>query len=829
MKHLVFVMLMLGMAFTITAQDLIVALTKSDRQLVAVISGDSVSSDSPHLLSKKNANFTIQIKAAFQNAYTVKISNKEGTPNDPLPLIQVAGGNKTITVNNDRTIQGAAAAIPLAGKFAISIKSPTISDTGLTISFNTKKDGTTPSPAATQYNPTGIPIMDALTLANAGLNAYDTIMRIFSFYSSDSITKTNLTTWEAVSDRYKDNKYIQDYVTAFKDLILVTATAQSKESTANILSSALSSVGGLDVTNIADGLAKFLVKRAKEELSTAFFEKFKTEITKYPDLQTVFPQTYKSLMAIDNEIYNFQSYLQTLRESFQKDLSSLPSNLPTIVTNHPDFFNRQPVLTGILNSAFYISQQIQGHQHPGYIIENYPADDIWSQPGVDANVLASFKTLILFSTSLKNNTDTVSYWVPFKNIQPLFTSSNQFLGIYLGLLEQKAKLSGIRFTDAGGTTYPLEVIIEKAHDAVATDLPKYKSFLKNVCLKIQALEAKINALKKVSNNDSLLIENYYNVVSSSIDLMKYMTTAETLPHFPPSLGIHTDVNKYFNIAQLFSDIVVDVNRKNYSSAIVNGVNVYDSIFSKKNLKTYADAITANPPIAPPKDAVVADIAKAAAAATADTISNAKNTFFRYGTFMASMVAAKSSDDVENTIEAFALPAGSARIKRESAFNVSLNGYPGMYYGHEKISGIKDNLAFNSYGVTAPIGVTLSWGHTFLFIPTGDQGWKDGKKGWSTSLFLSLIDLGAIAAYRVNNDSVQQVPTIQLKDIFSPGAFISLGFPKSPLSLNFGAQLGPNLRKVDDSKNDYSGKTYVRFSASLVVDIPVINLFTKPHQ
>jgi len=34
-------------------------------------------------------------------------------------------------------------------------------------------------------------------------------------------------------------------------------------------------IGGLDITNIADGFAKFLVERTKEELATAFFEKFK--------------------------------------------------------------------------------------------------------------------------------------------------------------------------------------------------------------------------------------------------------------------------------------------------------------------------------------------------------------------------------------------------------------------------------------------------------------------------------------------------------------------------------------------------------------------------
>ena len=79
------------------------------------------------------------------------------------------------------------------------------------------------------------------------------------------------------------------------------------------LSSTVSSIGGLNVTNIADGLAKFLVERTKQELSIAFFEKFKEELEKpeYRDLQTLFPETYKVLLVIDIDIYSFEPPLSS--------------------------------------------------------------------------------------------------------------------------------------------------------------------------------------------------------------------------------------------------------------------------------------------------------------------------------------------------------------------------------------------------------------------------------------------------------------------------------------------------------------------------------------
>jgi hypothetical protein len=110
----------------------------------------------------------------------------------------------------------------------------------------------------------------------------------------------------------------------------------------------------------------------------------------------------------------------------------------------------------------------------------------------------------------------------------------------------------------------------------------------------------------------------------------------------------------------------------------------------------------------------------------------------------------------------------------------------------------------------------------------------GDGHWSYSVFVSLIDIGTIASFRFNSpDSVTQIPKVQLKDIVSPGLFFSIGIPKTPLSINLGTQMGANLRKVNastptnpDPSNQYADKVYWRYSLSVCVDIPLINLFTK---
>ena len=248
---------------------------------------------------------------------------------------------------------------------------------------------------------------------------------------------------------------------------------------------------------------------------------------------------------------------------------------------------------------------------------------------------------------------------------------------------------------------------------------------------------------------------------------------------------------YFDVSQTAINLAIDVNRKDYSSAIVNTAYILKSVF--RNSK---DSLTAQQII-------------------------------KYGTFMALVAQAKNSDEVNNAIEAVALPAGSARVKRESKWNVALNAYCGVFWGSEKIKGVDNGYSeinfthWNSYGITAPIGISVSRGHSFLFIPTG-------KCGWASSIFVSLIDIGALAAYRFNNanDSVSSAPKITLGDIFSLGVFYSIGIPKSPISINLGYQMGPLLRKVEKTFNTIQNEKYSRFSVSVCVDLPLLNIYNK---
>jgi len=580
---------------------------------------------------------------------------------------------------------------------------------------------------------------------------------------------------------YSDLKESNPYFGIPKNAAQSIATRSNNDNAGLIgfvSSSLVSSTGGLNITTLADGFAKFIVKRTKQELSTAFFDQFQDDIDKYPDLKTVFPQTARTLSSIGEDIYMYEIYLQTLRESFNQDLSSLPTNLPRIIENNSTYFENRKGLKAELLTAFYIAQSIQENNHPGEMIERFNVNTLNDIP----NAKAAFKTLKLFSTSLKSNNDS-AYWISAKEVNTLLTDKTLF-NIYLGLVLQQAKNDSINFVIGGDKLELAEEIVNSHY--VRPKIEKYISFISNISSKAQAIDKQIVGLKKIKN-DSLLFENYYTIVTSSLDLMKYTTRLDKLPGMEKAKTEET-TKSYFDFAQTTSDIVIDVHRRNYSSAIVNVSYLAQSIDTTFNSKGHHDIV----------------------------FSEVSQKLLKYGTFMAVVANAKNSDEVSNAIEAIALPAGSSRIKRESAFNVSLNSYCGLFVGQNRTKFW--SAPEYSTGITAPIGLAVSWGHSFFPFDCKT------KKGCSTTIFASIVDIGALASYRFSN-SVDSVPKFDLRDIISPGLFISWGISKCPISINLGCQMAPLLTAVSVKGNTFGSKTF-RFTLSACVDLPMLNLYNK---
>jgi hypothetical protein len=123
--------------------------------------------------------------------------------------------------------------------------------------------------------------------------------------------------------------------------------------------------------------------------------------------------------------------------------------------------------------------------------------------------------------------------------------------------------------------------------------------------------------------------------------------------------------------------------------------------------------------------------------------------------------------------------------------------------------LKDGKVF---APSAPIGIDFNFGL---------------KNAGSLSLYAQAIDVGALFAYRFS-DETSAVPELKFQNIVAPGGYLIYGFGNNiPVSFGIGAQLGPNLRKIDDSLGlDVKTTKAWRFGIMAAVDIPVTHFYSR---
>lgn len=611
----------------------------------------------------------------------------------------------------------------------------------------------------------------------------------------------------SVVELYKNNKFIAPLLTKAAAKTFTTLPQGGD----GVLAGLTKKVMNADVTSFADGFARFLVKRVKEELSIAFFQHFKDLINdeKYKDAQLLFPKTLENLNAIDKDIFEFENYITTLREGFEEDLSTLLDHLPDVIEEgrfQTYFDNHKDVKYGALVSIS-MGQGLLNGAHPGEALKQLEEEYI--NGFATKEVTGAIKTLRLLSESIRSRGEE-RYWAPLDSIKMLITAGDKELiaaKFYLGFLYENAT-----DIDFGGTT--LSALL----DALAANAANIEAGIKETITYLKALGQFTNnietALKKIRDKkpEEATIDVYHRLFNSVADFVEQLNKIGTLSYI--NKPINTTVQKYLAISRQSFDFALNVGHKKYGSAVINAYNIYLKI-TEKEYKPADEKLAENANLSidnAPANTSTADNTKLANGVVAKVVAFIK----KYGNFMANMVKAKTPEEVEAAIESAALPVGSATIKRHSEWNVALNAYVGPYLGREKIKGIDDGESKpNTAGITAPVGFAISHGINW---------WK--KNGWSTSLFISVIDLGAPVAFRFKDDKTEQIPSIQLKDIVSPGIFASIGFPKFPISCNIGWQSGPLLRKIDPQFASLASSTYSRWSISFVVDIPILNFYTK---
>jgi len=192
----------------------------------------------------------------------------------------------------------------------------------------------------------------------------------------------------------------------------------------------------------------------------------------------------------------------------------------------------------------------------------------------------------------------------------------------------------------------------------------------------------------------------------------------------------------------------------------------------------------------------------------------RSDLIQYGSFMANVASATTANEVKGALLSVAMPPGSSRLKREDVFNVALNAYLGLSGGIETLNtpGLAKPRAA-SIGLGLPIGISTTWKFK-----------RDSRMSYSA--LLSILDLGAVAAFRLGDNTAQDLPELKFENFVAPGGFLVANFPKSPFSLGLGAQYGPQVRKITLNGIDESQSSAWRLTAFAAIDVPVFNFVSK---
>jgi len=540
---------------------------------------------------------------------------------------------------------------------------------------------------------------------------------------------------------------------------------------------------------IADGLGIFLAERFKEELTMRYLEGFRGKLTEQDSVyyfSKLFPKTYDVLQTYAN-VFDYKALLTALKEAFKDDLDHASQNvIPFLERN-------LGTTTPEINSMFLVFDEavnkIPQAENPLSALAEIDSNPYYQKIG-NHSPQVYFKIISTLANALRkddgsfiNLSDVGAFTKKFKD--PLYAAA--FWGLYLEKNYASLTTTPANTTSAydilnGRTLADLLGLVKPFTDIVATFQQFNNADPKDVTELVKRLEPNL--------------KNFYVQLKPFLD-------ADTQKKVETSLAL---THHLFNMYLMAKE-------EKYGLLVVEILKTVDETgLRKKNPNLY------------------------------DILN-------KYGTFIANVAQAKSGQDVKEALDIAALPVGSYKIKRNTLSEISLNAYPGLALGIEhRVDAPTDaNVATNTGVVafTAPIGLGFNWGNRkdavrdtvginanrtsnrneYMTYKKGTVRRSRTVTGASHSLFISVIDIGAVTAYRINDDDTEKLPEFTWENILAPGVFYIYGIKNSPLSVGGGLQYGPQLRKITATNAEISESM---FSARifLSVDVPLFSFFSR---
>lgn len=565
---------------------------------------------------------------------------------------------------------------------------------------------------------------------------------------------------------------------------------------------------------VLEGIAQFIVQRFKSEINAWFLDGFRKNLDSIPGLKILLPETGQVLQL--SNPYNYPIFIQTFREAFQSDLKDLARNFITLLNEEDEMkrildalkkvdpsidilYDEIKPAVSYLNLASFMDELLRNG-------EDLP-DAIESLPG-QYDRRDNFKGVLNLAALLsKGMRDESGDWVGGDKIAALYDSdiptfNFQPFWIFWGLMHQVDSLTMNDISFSSGKL-TLRDFLGKMNAESFSNF--FEVFQRTTREGISTFKIGQALMQQYKQNGTLSAENFDPFVLSIHDFI------EEVVNLAMEISTKNDsvlCKVKFMVLPATKEVwsaVMEGDKKNYGLCISHIVTAFNIIVDPGLGNCPNSEKTSHRP---------------------KSASWGKE-LMKYGSFMVTMVNAKTAEDVEVALESAALPVGSYTIKRQNHLTIGLNSWVGPSTGIEYLTA--EEAPNNSrtkavFSLMAPIGPYFSLG------PNASNFDNDSKKHkCKSSVFLmaSILDLGALVNFRLWDSTTQDLPDITFKNFLAPGIHAGINpFPRAPVSIGGYWQYGPLAREVTKNGATLSSPGW-KAGLWLGIDISIFNFYTRP--
>lgn len=624
----------------------------------------------------------------------------------------------------------------------------------------------------------------------------------------------------------------------------------------------MAGTGGSFESNLLDATAGFIAERMKEELNVAFFDKF-IRALENPGVGDLFPATRELLTR--TESYNYSLVLDLVKEAFEKDLRKIPFNAPQLLRSYPWLVERREEAAYAILGGQVLALSVQG-RHPADII-SFLRDN--RDTLLPPRFQQTFAYLDLVSASLRDTAGAASVWISKEKLQPLF-KSNDLRNLYLGLLYRQL----YDFTLSG------QVQPDPAAVGLLDDSNRFFGVVGEFLSLVNGLEIQLKAIQEQRRNTGRLeLTDLIPLYRNMLRLTGFSISAYA--------GHDDQVARFVQANDALLDIYAATSQRNYGLALVNALELIrlslgEEFREHEAVLRYGSFMVA---LARARSAEEMQSVIRAMALPAGSYGIKRRNFFNislnaYAGFAGGAEWAFNADTVRRApAMGFTAPIGLAlnwgsrqpvyragympgqryvKVKRgelltlrsdrpirqkdsasfemlDNHLAVSVQQQLIQYDGFQRLVVQRDTVSLLDYGLVGESADTLFQKEhpaslrrqqrirraTRFYTPSGREMYISGS---SASLFVSVLDLGALVLFRLDQATGPLPQTVSFRQVFSPGISYVYGLRDLPLAVHVGAQLTPQLRSIGESSLNA-----FRLSAGLTVDIPMFNFFTRTER